>query len=74
MAKNITIAILLIVSIWLGAAVVRLENYHYASVVGMCGEFKPDDPSQTVPRHNCLHRTETRTRALWHLYYGLKGE
>jgi hypothetical protein len=74
MYKNILIALLLVVVAWLLAVVVRLENYHYASVVGMCSEFKADDPLQTVTRHNCLHSTNTRTSSVWHIFYALQGE
>ena len=74
MIKNIEIAALLVCVVVLSVTVVRLENFHYASVVGMCPEFKADDPLQTVKRHNCLHSTETRASPLWHLFYALLGE
>lgn len=74
MIKNIAISALLVCVVTLSAIVVRLENFHYASVGGMCPEFKADDPLQTVKRHNCLHNTETRTNPLWHLFYALLGE
>ena len=74
MIKNSIIAILLLCIVFLSAVVVRLENFHYASVVGMCSEFKSDDPLQTVKRHDCLHNTETRTSPLWHLLYALLGD
>ena len=74
MAKNLSIAILLFVVFWLAAVVVRLETFHYASVVGMCSELKPDDSLQTVKRHNCFHSKETRINPLWHLFYALSGD
>ena len=74
MIKNIAIAALLVCVVVLSVTVVRLENFHYASVVGMCPEIKADDPLQTVKRHNCLHNTETRTSPIWHLFYALLGE
>ena len=74
MLKNLVIAALLIAVAWLSVTVVRLENFHYATVVGMCSEYKADNPLQTVPRHNCLHSTETRTSFIWHIFYALKGE
>jgi hypothetical protein len=73
-AKNVVIGLLAIVSMVLTAAVVRLENYHYASQVGMCSEFQPANPLSNGERHECLHRQQTRTSALWHLFYGLTGE
>ena len=74
MVKNILIAALLVCLASLSAAVVRLENFHYASFVGMCSEFKAEDPLQTVKRHECLHKTETRTNPMWHLFYALRGD
>jgi len=73
-AKNVVIAALLLCVLALSAAVVRLENYHYASQVGMCSEFPASDPLGNVGRHECLHQRETRTSALWHLFYGVVGE
>lgn len=74
MRKNIAILVLAALVVWLATVVVRLENFHYASFVGMCSQFKADDQLQTVKRHNCLHSTETRTGPLWHLVYALRGE
>lgn len=73
MAKNLVIVALLALIVVLSAAVMRLENYHYASLVGMCSEFQWADPFSNGKRHECLHRQETRTSALWHLFYGLTG-
>lgn len=74
MRKNIVIFVLATLVIWLTVIVVNLENFHYATTVGMCSEFKADDPYHLVKRHNCLHSTETRTSQLWHLFYALAGE
>lgn len=74
MIKNIAIAILIVCLLTLAATVIRLENFHYASLVGMCAEFKADDPLQTIKRHDCLHATETRTSPFWHLLYAIGGE
>lgn len=74
MFKNVIIAILLLCIFILASAIIRLENFHYASVVGMCSEFNPNDPLQTVKRHNCLHNTETRTTPFGHIFYALRGE
>ena len=74
MFKNALLVLLLAAVGWLAVTVVRLENFHYASLVGMCGEFKADDPLQTVKRHNCLHANQTRTSFFWHLFYALGGE
>ncbi len=72
MVKNLVIAALAVSVLILAAVVARLENFHYASVVGMCSQYKPDDPIQNSKRHQCLHDTATRTSSLWHLLYSLK--
>jgi len=68
----VTIAILLIMIVVLGRAVVRLENYHYASEAGTCEKFKFDasDPQKWQAREDCLNNTETRTHWFWHILYG----
>ncbi|MGY4459671.1 hypothetical protein ACVWYI_003631 [Bradyrhizobium sp. LB13.1] len=58
--------------VWLGAAVVRLENYHYANFVGSCSQFNIKDTRERIEREACLERAETRTNWAWHLVYGLK--
>lgn len=71
MIKNAAIVVLIICVLVLARAVIRLENYHYASIVGMCSEYKADDPLQSVQRQKCLNSTETRTNLLWHIFYAL---
>ena len=71
MIKNTAIVVLIIFALMLARAVIRLENYHYASVVGMCSEYKPNAQLQSVQRQKCLNNTETRTNPLWHLFYAL---
>jgi len=71
MIKNTAIVMLIICVFVLARAVIRLENYHYASVVGMCSEYKADDPLQSVQRQKCLNNTESRTNPLWHIFYAL---
>jgi prolipoprotein diacylglyceryltransferase len=74
MRKNIIIAVLVVVVIWLVTIVIRLGNFHYGSLFGMCSELKADDPEKTVQRRNCVHAAETRTSPLWRLFYALSGE
>ena len=64
-AKNVVIAVLLAIIIWLGAVIVRLENFHYAATVGLCAE------ASVAERAKCLEEKETRTNPLWHLFYAL---
>ncbi len=65
-SKKLIIAILFLLLIWFGVAIVRLENYHYAVQVGFC----MDSPFEQ--RDRCLSNIETRTNSLWHLLYGLR--
>jgi hypothetical protein len=72
MKKNAALMVLALTCLWLTLTVIRLENYHYASFVGMCGpEPPPGDIDASMARHRCLHNTETRTASYWHLYYAL---
>jgi hypothetical protein len=72
MRKNILIVVLLIVVVWFGSAIVRLENERYALSLDMCGTLKPEDVSKLSERQDCLRSVETRTGAMYHLLYGLK--
>ncbi len=74
MIKNAIIFVLIICIFALARAVIRLENYHYASVVGMCSEYNANDPLQSMQQQRCLNNTETRTSAIWHLYYALTDD
>ena len=67
--KNGIIVLLGLALLWFGSAVIRLERYHYASMLGSCGAPNALD---LVKRDMCLHRKETRTSPLWHLVYGLR--
>lgn len=69
MAKNLTIALLAGMLVWFGTAIIRLEQYHYASMLGMCG---PVDPMTLGKREQCLQKAETRTSPVYHLLYGLR--
>ena len=74
MGKNVLIAVLLLIVLGLAIAVVRLENYHDASRVGLCQEFLTANPLTNSKHHECLHRQQTRTSALWQLFYGFAGD
>ena len=68
MTKNVIISALILTLLWFGSAIVRLERYHYASTLGMCGQV---DPAGLGSREECLSETETRTSPIYHLLYGL---
>ena len=63
---------LVVVTVWLGSAVVRLENYRHANFVGLCSKFDISDPIQRVQREDCLDRAHSRTHWYWHLLHGLR--
>ena len=63
---------LVLLTIWLGSAVVRLENYRQANLVGMCSQFNIADPIQRIQREDCLMRAKTRTHWFWQLLHGME--
>jgi len=66
--KLTLIAVLMIVLIALVQTVVRLENYHYANLIGLCSEYNIKDPKQRTEREECLHLKQTRNNWMQHLY------
>ncbi len=67
--KNLALAVLLAMVVWFGLAIIRLERYHYASMLGICE--RKAKPGQ-LEQQRCLNTIETRTNPLWHLAYGLR--
>lgn len=62
------VVILSALALWLGAALVRVENERYALFLGMC---RASDG--LLVDASCLAKVETRTSWVWHLMYALKG-
>jgi hypothetical protein len=58
-------------NVWMGNAIIRLENFHYGVQVGMCGQFDTRDPVVRLKYLNCLDAEQTRTNPIWHLVYAL---
>ena len=66
--KNLIIFLLLAVTLWFGAAIVRLENARYAASLGMCDRYS----GLSLPeRAKCMDNTNTRTSWVYNLLYGL---
>ena len=65
--KNVVILALAACLLWFGAAIIRLERYHYAAMLDMCR-----DKALPHQRDECLELTETRTHSIFHLLYGLR--
>jgi hypothetical protein len=63
---------LVLVTLWLGASVIRLENYRQANLVGMCNHYNIEDPIQRIQREDCLLKARTRTHWFWHLLNGMR--
>ena len=64
----VLVVILMTLLVWLGTALVRVENERHALEVGLCS-VSPTDPLTTF---ECLKKAETRTGWWWHLFYALK--
>ena len=64
--KNIVILALVVSVVWLFATVLRLENYRYAGIVGICEEIDGEVMKPRSARHECLNNISTRTHFIWH--------
>ena len=73
MLKNVLIGLLLVATVLLGMAVVRLEGYHDASEAGVCAQIPPRDAIAKLARHKCLHSGGTRN-PFGHLLHGVMSE
>lgn len=60
------IAVLIALLLWIGVALVRVENERYALLIGLC------KVGISVTDNTCLINIQTRTAWWWHLYHGLK--
>ncbi|RYH70851.1 MAG: hypothetical protein EON54_01270 [Alcaligenaceae bacterium] len=67
-APWIVSATLFALMLWLGSALVRVENERYALAVGLC---KHD--ATTLIMFDCLKTARSRTSWWWHAFYALKG-
>lgn len=67
MLRSTLMVVLAVLVLWMGVALVRVENERYALVTGMCRT------SIGTADLACLERTSTRTHWMWHLWYALKG-
>jgi len=70
--RSVLLLLSLALNVWMGVALARLENYHYASQLGMCAEYLDPNLAMQIKRDTCLEKKVTRTSALWHIYYALK--
>lgn len=63
-----TIAVLVVLNLWFGATIVRIENERYALSLDMC---PGNTPERLLHQHECLAKVQTRTSPVYHLLYGL---
>ena len=70
MLKNVLIGVLLVATVLLAIAVIRLESYHYSSEASMCSQAYARDPIARLARHKCLHNAGARN-PLEHLLHGV---
>lgn len=72
MVKNLAIAFLLALCVFLAHVVVVIENQRYAYQIGMCADTRLSDKLRAWD-YECLAKVETRTAWWWHLYFAIKG-
>jgi hypothetical protein len=77
MKLKIFIVISLLVNIWFSFTIIRLEKFHYSTMVGMCSQIKIDDKKiireyDDLNMYNCLSKSQPRTSDWWNLAHGLK--
>lgn len=70
---RLLLVISLALNILAGAIIIRLENFQYASLVGMCAETNATH-IMTIERHDCLMNTKARTNGAWNLYYAVADQ
>ncbi len=71
------LVISLLVNIWFGLSIVRLEKFHYSTQIGLCSQQKFIDKQiireyDELKMYVCLSKSEPRTSDWWNLLYGLK--
>ncbi len=77
MKLKIFVVMSLIVNIWFSFTIIRLEKFHYSTIVGLCGEMKIESNKilkeyDGLEMYNCLSKIQPRTSDWWNLAHGLK--
>ncbi len=78
MKITLLLVISILVNIWFGFSIVRLEKFHYSTQVGTCSERTIDSGNNPIRIYNektmygCLIKVQPRTSDWWNLLYGLK--
>jgi hypothetical protein len=73
MQKDSIIVVLMLLLVWLGTSLIRVESERYAlynsAIDGTC---KFDFARPSTEFHKCIDSMETRTSDAWHLMYALR--
>jgi hypothetical protein len=70
--RTILLLLSVLLNVWMGLAIIRLENYHYAVQTGLCADWdKASGTGVSGSRDECLNSKQTRTSPWWHIYYAL---
>ena len=70
--KTFVLIASLIVNIWFGFVIVKLERFHYSTQIGICGNYKNELERFDVVK--CLENNQPRTSDWWNLYYALTNK
>lgn len=62
---------LLVIVVWQSMQIIRLEQFHYATVQGFCGHVNFNDPVSVRTYNECLTKSTTKANPIFHLYTGL---
>jgi hypothetical protein len=70
--RSILLILSLGLNVWMGFALARLENYHYANLLGRCTEWNnPSSPEAAATKEACLNGQQVRTSPFWNVYWAL---
>lgn len=67
--KSFILIASLVTNIWFGFVIVKLEKFHYSTLVGVCGDYKNE--SERLKMITCLESSQPRTSDWWNFYYGV---
>ena len=77
MKLKIVLSLSILINLWFATSIIRLEKFHYSTMVGMCSEMKIEGKKiirtyDDLEMYNCLSKTQPRTSDWWNLAHGLK--
>lgn len=73
MQKNAIIVVLMLLLVWLGTSLIRVESERYSLLLSAAdGTCKFTHARPVSEFYKCIHSKETRTSDAWHLMYALR--